>query len=317
MPRRSGAPLLGHWRRVQGFVPDRLRVNEHEPPREEWVALGGLDLHLDRYLPAQRAPVRVLVLHGGGANGGLLSPFGVMAQRLGAEAVVPDLPGYGATRVPNKRRLRYQDWVDATVGLLEKETSRDERPVVLLGLSMGGMLAFDAAGRTGRAAAVVASCLLDPQDPRVRRGMARTEWIGAAARPLLGRTARVTDGLPVPMRVVAPVGALARDRALTEAVASDPRGGGTWMPGGWLRTYLDSSPAVPPEQFRVCPLVLAHPAADQWTPVGLSLPFYERIAGPRRIVMLEGASHACVEDPGVAQLERVLAEMLDSASPSF
>lgn len=312
---RPGSTSTEHWRAVQPFLPDGLRVTEDAIPTEEWHRLGGFLVHADRYVPgvdrSVERPVLVVVLHGGGANGGYLSPFGVMVRRLGHEALIPDLPGFGVTQVPDKRSLRYQDWVD-TVSELVVEEARD-RPVVVLGLSMGGMLAFDVAGRTGLPRAVVASCLLDPSDAEVRRGMARAPWIGSLARPLLRRTAWVSDRLPVPMRLVAPVRKVVGNSSAARAVAGDPLAGGTWMPGGWLRTYLGSGPSVAPEDFDVCPVVLTHPAADTWTPVDLSLPFFRRIAGPRRLVMLEGASHGCVEEPGVWQLEATLRQVMEDA----
>ncbi|MPY81187.1 MAG: alpha/beta fold hydrolase [Actinophytocola sp.] len=46
------------------------------------------------------------------------------------------------------------------------ERAADDRPLVLFGASMGGMLAYEAAARTRQA--VVATCLLDPRDPGAR-----------------------------------------------------------------------------------------------------------------------------------------------------
>ncbi|GAB3844534.1 hypothetical protein GCM10029963_21380 [Micromonospora andamanensis] len=164
----------GHWRPVQAFVPPRLRVDPANPPKEEWLPVGDALLHLDRYLPDRPAAARVIVLHGGGTHGGFLAPFGVMVQRQGYEAVLPDLPGYGRTQVVDRRGLRYSDWAETATALVGHETANDPRPLVLLGLSMGGMLAYDVAGRRGDIAAVVASCLLDPSRPEVRQQISRT-----------------------------------------------------------------------------------------------------------------------------------------------
>jgi pimeloyl-ACP methyl ester carboxylesterase len=48
--------------------------------------------------------------------------------------------------------------------------------------------------------------------------------------------------------------------------------------------------------------VLAHPAVDRWTPTAMSLRFFDRIAAPKELVLLEGAGHYPVEAPGVHQL---------------
>ncbi|WP_433334285.1 hypothetical protein [Spirillospora sp. CA-294931] len=63
-----------------------------------------------------------------------------------------------------------------------------------------------------------------------------------------------------------------------------------------------------PEDFTACPVLMAHPAADRWTPVRLSLPFFERLASPKRLVMLEKCGHLPVEDPGLTQLADALRE---------
>ncbi|MGI8308467.1 hypothetical protein [Saccharopolyspora hattusasensis] len=47
---------------------------------------------------------------------------------------------------------------------------------------------------------------------------------------------------------------------------------------------------------------LAHPAEDAWTPVELSRPFFDRLAGAKKLAMLPGAGHLPIESPGVHRL---------------
>src|SRR4051812_296462 len=56
-----------------------------------------------------------------------------------------------------------------------------------------------------------------------------------------------------------------------------------------------SARADTPEQAR-CPVLLVHPAADRWTDVSISLPFFEGLRVPKRLVMLENAGHFPVEE---------------------
>ena len=42
---------------------------------------------------------KLILLHGGGGNGRLLSPIGVFFQKLGYECIAPDLPGFGLTKI--------------------------------------------------------------------------------------------------------------------------------------------------------------------------------------------------------------------------
>lgn len=116
------------------------------------------------------------------------------------------------------------------------------------------------------------------------------------------------------MRWVAPMTTIANDRALAALVAADPTAGATTMPVGWLRTYLGSAPAVEPEDFDACPVVLAHPAADAWTPLELSLRFLHRLPSRQQhVVLLERAGHFPVEQPGLDQLADVLSDRLTAA----
>ena len=88
-----------------------------------------------------------MLVHGGGGNGRLLSPFGALLAGLGYEVIAPDLPGYGLTQVRNKRALVYDDWRDTLARVLEAEAGRSRRPLVLFGASMGGTASLVAAGQ--------------------------------------------------------------------------------------------------------------------------------------------------------------------------
>ena len=62
------------------------------------------------------------------------------------------MPGYGVTQVGKGAPVRYQDWVQAGSGLIDAELARDHRPIVLYGLSAGGMETYHVAARKARRA---------------------------------------------------------------------------------------------------------------------------------------------------------------------
>ena len=299
------------WRRVQALLPASLRLGSAEAPLpgEEWLDVGGFRVHLDCWRRPD-APATLVLVHGGGGNGRLLSPFGALAASLGYEVVAPDLPGYGLTRVPDKRALVYGDWRDTLAAVLEAEAGRSRRPLMVFGASLGGMLAYDVTARTRIPAGLVSTCFLVPRAPQVRRRMVRWPWMSGLAGPMLTALPFLTDPLPVPMRLAGNMLAIANTPAVARAIASDPLAGGTWMPGRFLRTFLESEPLVPPESFDVCPVLLAHPAEDRWTDVSLSRPFFERLRVPKRLVLLENAGHFPLEEPGVSQLRQALLDFL-------
>lgn len=299
----SYAGSTGAWTRYPDHYPAALRGGPE--PVEEWSG----PVHVDRF-PAPDAPCTVVLLHGAGGYGRMLTPFARLLDPGRAEVLAPDLPGYGLSRP--RRAVSYGDWVACAVALTRAEHARTGRPVVLFGASMGGMLAYDVAAALGPdvVAGVVATCLLDPRDPRVRRAVARYPWLGPVAAPAL-RAARPFDALRVPIAWLADMGAMADTPALTALVRSDPLGGGNRVALRFLRTWLCGGPAVEPEAFTVCPVLLAHPAADRWTPPELSRRFLDRIAAPTEYVALPDAGHLPAEPAGVDALRTALRAFLD------
>jgi alpha-beta hydrolase superfamily lysophospholipase len=297
------------WRDYQDFFPEGLRCTASSTPREEYWRWRGLDVHLDR-LEEPAAPLKVIVLHGAGAYGRVMAPAAVIAQRYGYETVSPDLPGYGLTRVP-RREMTYALWIDCVVDLIAAERARDPRPIVLFGVSLGGLLAYQAAARTpGQLAGLVATTLADPRERAVRRGFARTALLGSAGLWLLERLAPLTDGLPLPMALMSRMHKISNKPALSALVKSDRLGGGSWVPARFLRTLMATAPAIEPEDFTACPVLLAHPGADGMTDIALSRRFFDRLAAPKRMVVLDGASHMPTEHPGIDQLEAAVTEFL-------
>jgi alpha-beta hydrolase superfamily lysophospholipase len=288
------------WRRYQPYLPARLRIAEGQLPHEERWAWDGLEVHLDRYrVPG--APLTVIGLHGGGGYGRLMAPMGVLARRLGYEAVLPDLPGYGLTAVPRKR-VTYDMWVACVGELAVAERARTGGPVIALGASMGGMLAWHAAAAGAPLAAVAATALIDPRDPDVLVMLGRTSWAGPLGARVLRMLPALTDPLPIPMRFAANMRAIANDRAVAAIAGRDRLGGGRIVPARFLRSWIDYDPAAEPEAFER-PVLLAHPGDDRWTPSGLSERFLDRLAGPKRLAILEGCGHFPLEEPGLTQLE--------------
>lgn len=298
------------WRSYQPFFPPGMQCTETSTPREEYWSWRGLDVHLDR-LAVPTSPVKVIVLHGAGAYGRVMAPAAVLAQRYGYETVSPDLPGYGLTRVP-WRAMTYPLWVDCVCDLIDAELARDGRPVVLFGVSLGGLLAYQAAARSRRVVGLVATTLADTRERAVRKGFAKHALLGTAGLWLLDKLAPLTDALPLPMAYVSRMDRISNKPALSKLVKSDRLGGGSWVPARFLRTLMTTAPAIEPEDFTVCPVLLAHPAVDRMTDIALSRRFFERLAAPKRMVILDGASHMPTEHPGVDQLEAAVLQFMNA-----
>jgi alpha-beta hydrolase superfamily lysophospholipase len=299
---------MDSWRKYQPFLPERIRLTAGREPAEEWWPWRDAEIHLDRYaVPA--APLTVVLLHGGGGYSRVVAPYGLLLQAHGYEVVMPDLPGYGLSVVPTAL-ISYPGWVDCVVDLLLAERQRTGRPVALFGLSMGGYLAYLAAAQSRQAAGVLATTLVDPRLPIVREQSTRFPRLMRVFGPLLGPLAALVGSVRVPMRWIVKMNQIANNPALVRLVVDDPLGGGNSVPLRFLHSTLAIRPVIEPEDFDLCPVLLAHPAADTWTTVEASRPFFDRIKGPKTLVMLENCGHFPIEEPGLSQLEEALAAFL-------
>ncbi|MFC7340225.1 alpha/beta fold hydrolase [Saccharopolyspora griseoalba] len=292
------------------FLPAEHRERCTEP-RSDWWDWRGRRVHLLRSAPSD-APVRLLGVHGAGGRAAALWPaISAVAGEL-AEIVVPDLPLFGDTVEPDPTGVRYSTWIEMLADLVLAE-SGDRRPLVLFGASMGGLLAYQTAARTRLAAAVVATCLLDPSDPEAMRSAARIGALGAHARALLAPLARVAGRARLPLSWVDDLGSMSRDPRLSRLCARDRKGGATRVPIAFLSDFAHFE-HTRPEQFDAAPLTLAHPAEDGWTPPANSIRFLERVAAPARLVLLEGCGHFPIEEPGLGQLRSTARRVLREAT---
>lgn len=296
--------------RYSRWLPAELRTTSQH--RTTWLDLPGVRLHVEVHGDDDPAH-RVVLLHGAGGHAGMLRPYAAALARRGCRVSVPDLPGYGRTVVADPGGVRYEHWVTVACDLLRREDAARRatpssipaptpRRLTVVGASMGGMLAYDAATRTGVVDTLVATCLLDPGDPRARRAISRIAALGPVSPALLAPVRGPVARLRVPVRWLTRMSAISNVPGLTRAVVTDPLGGGNRMPLGFLRSYLRSAPAVAPERPTGLRIVLAHPELDRWTPVDLSRRFLDRLADGGAHVVLRGAGHLPAEQPGVDEL---------------
>lgn len=282
------------------------------PPASTWWPWRGRTVHIAR-AENPDAAVRAMIIHGGGGYSGALWPAAAVAAGEGVDVLAPDLPLYGDTVDPDPAGVRYGDWVDLLCDLVHAERAADPRPLILFGASMGGMLAYEVAARTGQIGAVVATCLLDMADPKARAAATRFSWMGRPAQALLGAVAPVLGRVRVPIRWLADMGNMSSDPQLSRLCATDPRGGGVSVPLGFLATWMTYAHTAP-AAYTGPPVTLVAPAADSWTPPELSIRFLQRISAPTELVMLENCGHYPIEEPGLTQLRGAMRDVLTRAS---
>jgi pimeloyl-ACP methyl ester carboxylesterase len=105
--------------------------------------------------------------------------------------------------------------------------------------------------------------------------------------------------------------ALVNDRTALKIMTADRTSAGNWVPIRFLASYLNYVPAVEPESFDACPVLLTQPVEDRWSPLELSQPVLSRITRvPVDTVMLTNAGHYPIEEPGLQQMHNAIAEFV-------
>ncbi|NTU78893.1 MAG: alpha/beta fold hydrolase [Chloroflexales bacterium] len=285
-----------------------MRLADESLPAEEYWGWRGHQVHLDR-LERASSPVTVILLHGVGTNGRQLSLIaGAPLWRRGLATVALDLPSYGQTRVAPGARVTYDDWVRLVCDFIDAERRRAGRPVVLYGLSAGGMLAYHAAAIDRQVAGIVGMTFLDQRAQLVRDATALNllmSRVGGSFAALAAATP--LGGLKLPMRLASKMHTLVNDPAALRVFLADRSSAGNWATLRFLDSYLRYQPAIEPEDFAVCPILLTQPAEDRWTPLALSELVLRRVRRvPVTRVLLECAGHYPLEQPGLAQMAEAI-----------
>ena len=297
-----------YLRRYLPFLPEVMRLPRD--PEEEWWTWRDTKVHLDR-LDVEDAPLKVIVLHGGGGNGRLVSAFGALVHGLGYSYVAPDLPGFGLTKPGPDYDPHYRSWVELVSDLIDREQARDGLPVVTFGGSLGGMLAYNAAAVSGKVRGVIVTTLADARDADARDALARSKLWSRLAYVVMNALPKLTGRLDIPARMISKMEWVTNDPAFSRLFIEDPLVGEARINLEFYRSLMTYEPPIAPEAFDLCPLLLAHPAEDKWTPLAVSQPFFDRLGGEKELVMLEGCGHLPYEEPGVSQLREAVGRFLD------
>ena len=296
------------WPALQAFLPADFHFSAETLPTETFWDWRGHQIHLDRF-EHPSSPVTIILLHGVGTNGRQLSLIvgGPLWQR-GIATVALDLPTYGQTRVAHRAQVTYDDWVRLVCDFSAAERRRTGRPVVLYGLSAGGMLAYHAAALDRELAGIIGMTFLDQRVQWVRDATASHPLMSRIGGPVAVLAAKTPFGsITLPMRLAAKMHTLVNHPAALRVMLADPTSAGTWVTLRFLASYLRYQPACEPEAFTVCPILLTQPAADRWTPLALSEVVLQRVTQvPVTWVLLDQAGHYPLEEPGLTQMAEAI-----------
>lgn len=316
-------PELASWTRYRTILAEEFAIRLKTEPVERIVPVRGHRLRIDEWPASGAARGTVILVHGGGGNGRILAPFAEGIAMLGWRVLAPDLPGFGLTEPAPGFDWDYAEWprviaaladgvVDGVAdsgadGVANSGADSGEAPVVLMGLSLGGLTAVYAARQSSNVAGVIATTLLDAAVDEHFIKVARWPWLGRISLLGMAWAPFLVDRIRLPLRLAAPLGAMSANRRMADYFSSDPLIGGSWKPVRFFRTVREYAA---PSLRLDCPLLLVHPGADAWTPSAMSLATFERIEGGKRFVELQGGSHLPVEQPAYGELNREIAAFL-------
>ncbi|MCC5814466.1 MAG: alpha/beta hydrolase [Leptospira sp.] len=298
-----------NWHSYQKYLPNSLRYDEMSLPKEEYWKWKGNQIHLDRY-SKKSASCKVILVHGGGGNGRLLMPLAkLVTDNANCDVVSPDFPGYGLSVVGNDTTVSYDLWVEMLSDLIDKERE-DGKKIFVFGLSIGGMLSYHAVAKNKKVDGLIVTTLADLRDHHVRDTASANLFLSRVGIPLNNVFSWFTDPIHVPIKWLTKMDLITNDPKFSSEFESDPYAGGGKVSFRFLRTLMNYEPDVEPENFDICPVLLAHPGLDPWTPLELSKKFYDKLKSPKQLVVLTGAGHFPYEEPGLSILRKSISGFL-------
>ncbi len=298
------------WKKFQYFFPERFRITDSNKPKEEHWERKNMMVHIDRYIPdLNERKTKVVLVHGGGGNGRLMSPFGVVLKGEGYESVSLDLPGFGLTEY--KHPVEYQEWINLLVDFIDKEYKRDNKKIVLLGASLGGMLSYQVACLSSHVKGIIVTALIDTTDKEIQKVITRNDFMATKGSQFMHNFAGLLDNVRLPIRELTKIKKMANNEDFVYLLSKDKVGSSSWIYLKWLRTLQTTRAAIEPDHFDKCPLLWLHPEKDRLVDLDVSKPFFDRLKCDKELVILENCGHVPLEEPGMTQMENEIKNFLN------
>lgn len=295
---------LASWSDYRTILSEEFAISLQTTPSERLLPIRGHGIRVDEWAASGQCRGTLVLVHGGGGNGRILAPFAEPIARHGWRVLAPDLPGFGLTTPSPTFDWDYAEWPKVIAHIADAESG----PVVLMGLSLGGLTAVFAAQQSSNVAGVVATTLLDASVDETFIRAARWPWLGRISLAGMMLAPAINDRIKLPLWLATPLGKMSANPRMARYFAADPLIGASWKPTRLFRTLH----AFPSQTSTLqCPLLLVHPGADAWTPTEVSLATFDRIEAQKDFVALSNGSHLPLEQPAYGELNDHVARFLD------
>lgn len=267
-----------------------------------------MKIHIDHYKPTYPKG-KIILFHGVGGNGRLLSFIALPLLKNGFEIICPDMPLYGYTRYSNP--ITYDTWVSCGSQIVKHYQKENSLPTFLLGLSAGGMLAYQVSNECSNIRGLIVTCILDQRNPDVTKGTASNSLLAVVGKPLMSAIHHYVGTVKIPMKLIANMKAITNNKELAELLMKDKKSSGVMVPLAFVYSMLTPNIRIEPENFSSCPILLVHPGDDRWANIGLSQIFFNRLACQKKAIILDGAGHFPIESLGLRQMEKACVDFLN------
>jgi acylglycerol lipase len=271
--------------------------NSGAPPEEDtFVGVRGLRIHVRTWAPASPPRGVVVIAHGFAEHGGR---YAAVAERLlagGMAVAAADHRGHGLSEGARTSVVRFADYVDDLTTVVSRARARwPSQRQVLLGHSMGGLIALDYAVRAnpsldGLVLSAPAACPGDVSKVQLALGR------------LLSRVAPNVGVLKLPLNRIS------RDQAVVDAYNNDPLVFRTPIRARLGAEMLDAmdrvDKALPAMRM---PLLVMQGTADGLVDPGCGPHVYERAGSTdKTLKMYDGLWHEIFNEP---ERDQVLADL--------
>jgi len=230
------------------------------------------------------------------------------------------MPKYGVTKVASGVTVSYEDWVNIGNEFVDSELEHDPRPIVLYGLSAGGMLTYHVAALNKKVKGIIGMTFLDTQIQQVRDETCLNLFMSRVGVPSahLFAPIPILNAISIPFSMASKMWALSNNTEAMKIVLADKTSAGAWTSMKFLSSFMTYKPVTPPEEFKVCPILFIQPAEIKWTPLQLSELFSKRVKKVDvTIVELENAGHYPMEQPGLQQMSDATISFLRKVESSL
>ncbi len=255
--------------------------------------------YVQGWFPEGRPVGALVIAHGLAEHGGRYAALAADLNAAGWAVHAIDLPGHGHSPGRRADLGRLSRAVEDLAGVVKLAGDHAPGlPVVLLGHSMGGLIALQCALRfgTGLTGLVLSAPALDPGEPVPR-------W-----RILLGRLlAKLAPGVGM---LTVPAEAISRDPAVVDAYERDPLVYRGSIPARTLVEILGAMDEIRHAAAGLgIPVLIQHGTADRLIPLDAVREIYDRIgqSTQRTLITYPGLYHEIYNEPERAQ---VVADLL-------